>query len=120
VVIVLKQPNVVKKLDGVYFAISTRFQLCEHAASLLRLVEDHHAARLCLAWRYSFLYSFASVSSPLLSGVHFGSSLNKRIALVYYTKTSAHSSPTTTLKRHSTYVLVIGSKPMIYATRQNN
>jgi hypothetical protein len=58
------------------------------------LASQHHydslatyAARPCRLSKYCFRNSFSSVSFPRFSGVHFGSSLNKRIAFVYYAQT---------------------------------
>lgn len=46
------------------------------------------ANQTAMVCRYSFLYVFSSVSAPRLRGVHLGSSLKRRMALMYWSVVS--------------------------------
>jgi hypothetical protein len=77
-----------------------------------------YAVKPSLDFRYAFLYWLTSVSPPLLRGVHLGSSLNRRIAFVYYQKVSASRYNKLAISR--THIFLIRRETMVNTSRHNH
>ena len=66
-----------------YYPKSSIF-LPHACASHFFIFRAAHRIQTAIVLRYSFRNEFSSVSGPRLRGVHLGSSLKRRIALMYY------------------------------------